>query len=52
MGEYDEDAGTGLILLLTIIDPKEIVTKGIPYIRNCLQSQGTSRNTYTCYYAY
>lgn len=44
VGEYDEDAGTGLILLLTIIDPKEIVIKGIPYIRNCLQSQGVQKS--------
>ena len=40
IGEYDEDAGTGYILLLTIINPTEIVTKGIPYIRHCLKSQG------------
>ena len=40
MGEYDEDSGTGLILLLTIIDPNEILNKGIPYIRKCLQEQG------------
>lgn len=46
IGDYDEDAGTGYILLLTIIDPTEIVSKGIPYIRHCLRKEGTCNTIY------
>jgi len=39
-GGWDDEKQSGLLLLLTIIDPAEILTKGIPYIRSKLRTLG------------